>query len=102
MHLLAPSPATTVATPQRAPGLRYVLAVLAAAACSASTTPAAGAAPHLNLNQLERVEIADGYGNRSEVTITRITYRAFDGRLRDAYVILPAATAPATIRRSRS
>ena len=88
MHLPS-SPATPLPTPQRALRLRYVLTLLAAAACCAGTTPASGAATHFNLNQLKRVELAAGYGSHNDVTITKITYRAFDRRLRDAYVILP-------------
>lgn len=51
--------------------------------------PAAAATHLTNLNQLEREEVAAGFGRENEIKVVPIDYRAHDGLLRRAYVLLP-------------
>jgi pimeloyl-ACP methyl ester carboxylesterase len=64
-----------------------VLGVALVAGAVAQAAP--GASHVVNLNQLEREERAAGFGREREIKVVPIDYRAHDGLLRRAYVLLP-------------
>jgi hypothetical protein len=79
-----PRPPTTWC--RRALGVATASLVLAACTAAGNAT---ATAPALNVNALERLEHANGFGRENRIRIVRIDYVAHDGQGRVAYVLLP-------------